>query len=214
MVDQDEEDLQPDQQCWRPVDLEKMLRDGDKVSISKYCRFGLVHDKYARLKGLQVFSSHQEEYLPNSKQWGLGLSQLLDEGPAAVAGKLCKRSCDKLSSIPFEEFVRKAFGLTSDCIESFFWKYELLSVKLYSDLLRAPEYRDILLQLKKVSHHYPVDRSSRERSDRMQNLEEINSDPFTLAAIEHTWQKLLIQQQPRVVHTAAGTETLTQMLNR
>lgn len=65
MVDQDEEDLQPDQQCWRPGDLEKMLRDGDKVSISKYCRFGLVHDKYARLRGLQVFSSHQEEYLPN-----------------------------------------------------------------------------------------------------------------------------------------------------
>ncbi|KAJ6033825.1 uncharacterized protein N7446_007883 [Penicillium canescens] len=142
-------------------------------------------------------SSMIKKYLQNSEHWGLGLTQILDEGPAAVATKLFRRSRDKFTSIPFEDFVRKASGNDSDCIRSFLWKYSLLSVKLYSDLLKAPKHCDILLQLKT-------------------ELEEMQSDPFILVTIEHTWQNLLIQQrrQPRAFIPPKAMKGLSQKLDK
>ena len=153
MGDQDEDDLR---QCWRPEDLEKILLGDDKLSISRISKFGLIHDRYARLKGLHVVSAHQEEYLPVSKQWGFGLSRILNEGNGAVATDAFRRSGHNFTSIPFKEFVRKAYGIQSDSIESFYGKYERLCLKLYYDVLKAPKHRDVLLELRTVSHNHPV----------------------------------------------------------
>lgn len=110
-------------------------------------------------KGLQVFSSHAEEYCPPSKLWGLGRSHILSKGPDVVATMFFRTSGDNFTSIPFKELVRKAFGIQSDCIESFCRKYERLSIKLHYDSLRAPSYRDDLFELKTVRHNYPVNLS-------------------------------------------------------
>ncbi|KAJ5215286.1 uncharacterized protein N7498_001693 [Penicillium cinerascens] len=193
MGDQDEDDLR---QCWRPEDLEKILLGDDKVSISRISKFGLIHDRYARLKGLHVFSAHQEEYLPVSKQWGLGLSRILNEGNGAVATDAFRRSGHNFTSNPFKEFVREASGIQSDSIEAFYGKYERLSIKLYYDVLKAPKHRDVLLELKTI-------------------LERIESDPFIITTIEHTWQTLLVKQQKRrVIPSDAGIEGLTKKLNK
>ncbi|KAJ6019426.1 hypothetical protein N7522_001493 [Penicillium canescens] len=183
-VDQNGDGLQTEQKCRRPEELENMLRERDEISTSRFCKFGLIQDQYAKLKGLPVFLAHHEKYLPNSKHWGLGLSRILGEGPAAVATKLSEGAVTNSQA-----FLSKTLF--------FLWKHDLLSVMLYSDLLKAPKHCDILLQLKT-------------------DLEEIQSDPFVLVTIEHTWQNLLIQQrrQPRAFLPPEVMKGLSQKLNK
>ena len=123
-----------------------------------------MDDRYARLKGLRVLPSYREEYRPLPEGWGIRLSHILQGGPDAAATILFRKSGQNLTSVPFEEFVRKAFGLDSDTIDHFLWNYEHLSFKLYCDILRAPGHRDFLLELKSVSHHHPANLSPHELS--------------------------------------------------
>lgn len=192
-----------------------MLREGDKASISRACEFGLIDDRCAMQKGLQVFSSHREEYRPPSEQWGLGSSHILSQAPDVVATIFFRKSGDNFTSIPFKEFVRKAFGIQSDCMESFFRKYERLSLKLHYDSVKAPKHCDFLLELKTVSHNHPVQFSFFGHSNNLQSLEEIQSDPFIIATIEYTWQTLFMKQKARRMEPPdTGIEGLTNKLSK
>lgn len=53
----------------------------------------------------------------------------MDKEPATTARKLADESLSKFSKIPYEELVRKAFGLSSEYIDSFFWKYKHLELE-------------------------------------------------------------------------------------
>ena len=194
---QQEDNLRTDQQCWRPHEMRELFRKGDKISILRFCKFGLMHDQYAKFKGLPIFFSHQNEQISFAKHWELdNLLQIFGDDPAAVAETLSRRSVKKLTSIPFEDLTRKAYGIASDCVESVFFSYDVLCLQLYNKLVRAPpDQHDFLPRLLKVSHHHQENYFSGRFPDEMQNLKDSQSDPFIVDTIEHTWEKLLARGQ-------------------
>jgi hypothetical protein len=107
--------LKVEAKCWGRQDIDEMLRRGDDNSL--LCKFGLFDDNYAQLQGLEAFSTRHEEYPSGSKAWGIDLSQLVDEKPAVIARKLSDESFNKFRNVPYEEFIRKAAGFSSDCID-------------------------------------------------------------------------------------------------
>lgn len=135
--------------CWRIYEIENLLVQRDQRSIRRLSRFGLYDDDFAKIRGLEKFSSPAEDRLPYAEYWDLSLPQLLEDSPSSIAFKLSRKSRFKFECVPFEEFVRKAVGLDSPVIERFLWQYELLSVILYCKFIRKLEYKGILLQLKK-----------------------------------------------------------------
>ena len=122
----------------------------DQYSMSLLCRFGLFDEKFAKSKDLSPFCPRQDECSQSTKHWNLDSVQLLQEEPATIARKLSNESLGKFSSIPYEEFIRKAFGFTSDFIDSFLWKYEYLEWSLSCVASRASI--DHRIQVKEVSH--------------------------------------------------------------
>lgn len=78
------------------------------------------------------------------------MDQILNKGPSKIARDLSQRSLEKLKEVPFGDFVRKALGLPSERIKTFLWTYEVLSAKLYFDLIKAPMHLSQLLGLKQV----------------------------------------------------------------
>jgi hypothetical protein len=148
-VDGTKEHLKVEAKCWRRQDIDEMLRRGDDNSL--LCKFGLFDDNYAQLQGLEAFSTRREEYPSSSKVWGIDLSQLVDEKPAVIARKLSEESFNKFRNVPYEEFIRKAAGFSSDCIDYFLWSYELLEWKWYT---KVPVH--LSFQVKEVSRFLPL----------------------------------------------------------
>jgi hypothetical protein len=132
-------------------EVEDLLFQGDETSIHRLRRFGLYNNDFAQLRGLEKFPSQAEDRLPYTEYWDLSLVQLLQDSPASVASELSRRSRCKFKCVPFEEFVRKAFGLSSSAIEHLLWQYQLLSVILYCMFIRNIQHKGLLLQLKEVS---------------------------------------------------------------
>ncbi|KAJ5150364.1 hypothetical protein N7492_010715 [Penicillium capsulatum] len=175
-------------ECWRRRDVEKMYQD--PYSISLLCKFGLFDDKYAELKGLKPFCARQEECSQSTKSttiWNVGPVQLLQEEPATIARKLSDESLGKFSSIPYEEFIRKAFGFTSDYIDSFLWKYEYLEWSLSRNACRASI--DYWIQVKEA-------------------LTVIGADPFLHATVQHIRQKEAVRAYLRSEKEIVGMEHL------
>ncbi|KAJ5264960.1 hypothetical protein N7505_007753 [Penicillium chrysogenum] len=127
-----------------------MLLSGDKRSISLLREFGIHDEAYAQMEEPETFSS-QEESLATPQFWKWRMSQLLREGPEAMAAKLADQSLCKFSHIPFEEFVRMAYGLPSQRIADFLRDYEFLEVKVYSTFTRSLQNLQLLDQMKQVS---------------------------------------------------------------
>lgn len=123
-------------------EVENMILYGDQKSIDTLCRFGLVDNVYAALKGLEP-CSFQADDLPFSELWDCRLSQLKKQIPSIVATRLSQQSLHKFQRVPFKAWARAAFGVPSQEIDSFLWQYEYLSVRLYYDFLRDPSPNQI-----------------------------------------------------------------------
>ena len=122
----------------------------DQESIHRLCHFGLYNEDYAKMKGLEPFSSHEEGAgFSLYRDWSL--SQSLAEGSDAIAAKLEEQSSYIFSRIPFTEFVRRAYGLPSQAIERFLWEYDFLESKIYSTFTRNLQHLELLVELKQVS---------------------------------------------------------------
>ncbi|KAJ5808873.1 hypothetical protein N7474_010142 [Penicillium riverlandense] len=186
-VDGNKEHLRAEIRRWRPNEVEKMLLRGDNKSIDLLCQLGLIDERDTKLTGLTAFSPRREEYTPNEPPWKFDLSQLVDGNPAEIARKLSEESFLKFKGIPYEDFVRKAFGLSSDKISSFLWKYEFLEWKLYSKLVNA--HVNLLFQVKEI-------------------LKEIKADPFIYATVETAWQRAVLQKRTHKSSTNANEEDL------
>ncbi|KAJ6116196.1 hypothetical protein N7523_005537 [Penicillium sp. IBT 18751x] len=171
VADQNEENLQPDHQCWRWEEIKELLRREDQDSKRRLCKFGLLTDQYAQATGLPGFPSFEEPYSPISEIWGLN-PEIFDECPSAVASKLSERSQIHLKSIPFKEFVQKAWYGSSKPFTAFAWKHRILHLKLYNLLMESPEHEKKFLQI-------------------IESLEGGQSDLFIIGTVKHTWQMLL-----------------------
>jgi hypothetical protein len=132
--------------CWRQLEFRKM----DQKSISRLCHFGLYNEDYAKTKGLEPFSPH-EESAGFSLYWDWSLSQSLAEHSDTIAAKLAEQSSHKFSHIPFTEFARRAHGLPSQAIEGFLCEYDVLELKIYSKFIRNLQHLGLLVELKQVS---------------------------------------------------------------
>ena len=150
-VNGNKEHLRAEIKRWRSKEVEKMLLRGDKKSIGLLCQLGLIDERDTKLTGLTAFSPRREEYTPTEQPWRFDLSQLVNGDPAEIARELSEESFFKFKGIPYQDFVRKAFGLSSDKISSFLWKYEFLEWKLYSKLVNVDI--NLLFQVREVSHH-------------------------------------------------------------
>lgn len=173
-------------QCWRLDEVEDLLFQGDEKSIRRLSRFGLYDNNFAELRRLEKFPSQAEDRLP-----GWSLHQLRKDGSASVAFELSEKSRSKFEHIPFEEFVRKAFGLHSPAIEHFLWQYQALSWLLCCKFNRKLKYKGLLFQLKEVSSLASAPQSSGdEYSNIIQSLENGKADPFVCAAAATAWEKV------------------------
>ncbi|KAJ5507044.1 hypothetical protein N7527_009187 [Penicillium freii] len=173
-VNQDRKPLAAESKCWRQLEVGGM----DRESIRRLSHFGLYNEDYAKAKGLELFSSHEESAgFSLYRDWSL--SQSLAEGSDAIAAKLAEQSSHIFSRIPFTEFVRWAYGLPSRAIERFLWEYDFLEVKIYSTFIRNLQHLELLGELK-------------------QSLKEIDADPFVYAAIEKALQRVVLQRKPHV----------------
>ncbi|KAJ5249447.1 hypothetical protein N7524_011763 [Penicillium chrysogenum] len=152
----------------------------DEESIRRLCHFGLYNEDYAKAKGLEPFSSH-EESAGSSLYWDLSLSQSLAErsGSYAIATKLAEQSYLKISHIPFTQFVRRAYGLPSPAIEGSLRAYDFIELKIYSTFTRNLQHLELLVEIK-------------------QSLKKINADPFLYAAIKKALQRVVLQRKPHV----------------
>lgn len=124
----------------------------DEESMRRLCHFGLYNEEYAKAKGLEPFSSH-EESAGSSLYWDWSLSQSLAErsGSDAIATKLAEQSSLKISHIPFTEFVRRAYGLPSPAIEGSLRVYDFIELKIYRTFTRNLQHLGLLVELKQVS---------------------------------------------------------------
>ncbi|KAJ5369991.1 uncharacterized protein N7496_006083 [Penicillium cataractarum] len=155
--------------CWRKDEIEVLQLQGDEISISRLCRFGLYNDDFADMMGLPKVSPQTQDSLTFSMDWDLDLPQWLRDGPKAVASTLSEKSHSKFKRIGFEEIVRFAYGLYSGAVAHFLWQYELLCVILYWKFGRNDGHRRFLLQLREC-------------------LEETKADPFLYAATATAWE--------------------------
>lgn len=178
-------------QCWRLNEVEDLLFQGDETSIRRLSRFGLYNDDFAELRGLEKFSSQAEDSLPFAEYWNLSL-QLDKDSPASVASKLSEMSRCKFKCVRFEEFVRKAFGLSSPAIGHLLWQYQLLNVILYCMFIRNLKHKGFLLKLKEVSllTAAPPSCDGTKYSNVIQSLENGKADPFVCAATSTAWEKV------------------------
>ncbi|KAJ6102616.1 hypothetical protein N7486_005043 [Penicillium sp. IBT 16267x] len=154
---------------WRLEEFHEKLLQEDKASIFLLREFGRVLDDFT-----DEFESHfpyRKDHVSNSKRWEVGLSQILENDPTVVATRLTDMSYKKFAEVPFGEYIRVAFGKSSDSIESFLWEYEFLCQKLYFNFIRAPNRLPALLRVK-------------------ESLEKREADPFVTAAVEYAWRKV------------------------
>ncbi|OGE47649.1 hypothetical protein PENARI_c039G05554 [Penicillium arizonense] len=145
-----------------PNDVRRMLLEKNKESIGLLWKLGLIDDEDTK-------SPRRAGCSPNQTHWEFDLSRLVQESPASLARMLSDESFQKFRSIPYEEFVRKAFGLSSEHIDDFLWHYELFAYKLYAKLVK--EAANPLFHVKEA-------------------MEAIDADPFICAAVEDGCQKL------------------------
>lgn len=76
---------------------------------------------------------------------------MLRDGVLDTSRRVSQRSLENLRSIPYQDLIRRAFGLPSQRIGLFVWKYELLSIQLYLDCVRAPDNLGQLHVMKEVT---------------------------------------------------------------
>lgn len=187
------EDLWDEPKGRRP-DVCKTLLQGDEQSIMQPGKLGLIEGIDNKPKGLEALSPQRAEYTPNPAHWDFDVSRLVKDDPAILARNLSDESFRKFRRIPYEGFVRKAFGLPSKCIDNFLWHYELLAHKIYAKLIK--EAVNPLYEVEKVSRPrlsgYFLSPPSlySEIVNNIQSMEEIKADPFIWAAIENACQSL------------------------
>jgi hypothetical protein len=121
----------------------------DQKSIRRLCHFGLYNEAYAKTKGLEPFSSH-EESAGFSLYWDWSLSQSLAEHSDTIAAKLAEQSSHKFSHIPFKAFARRAYG-PSQAIDDFLWEYDVLELQIHGTFRRNLQHLELLVELKHVS---------------------------------------------------------------
>lgn len=126
-----EESLRDMAICWRPNEL----LDQRHNPHSLFYKYGLFNEEFARLHGLE--HNFQRPGLPDSRLVELSRSQIVNDAPATIARKLYQISIRWFKKVPYNEFTRVAFGMSSDVIDDFLFKYELLEVKFYSVFIGA-----------------------------------------------------------------------------
>lgn len=206
-----EESLQDKAICWRP----KKLLDQRHRPHSLFFKYCLFNEEYAQLNRLEPPS--QRHGLPDSKFRELSRSQILEEAPRTIARKLSESSLEEFRKVPYNEFIRgaflEAFGISSDFIDSFFFKYKHLEARMYSIFIGAPVKR--LSDILKVSHlcsRCPICPEMK-YSDSMQELKEHEADPFVYAAIEHALERVNSRRKGRVGLRYVKSQDLTQSLD-
>lgn len=95
--------------------------------------------------------SSTDAEIPSAKYWGIGRRQMLRDGVLETSRRVSQRSLENLRSIPYQDLIRRAFGLPSQGIGLFVWKYELLGIQLYLGCVRAPDNLGQLRVMKEVT---------------------------------------------------------------